>query len=102
MGDGCCSRIEALCSLYPPPTHQLELAWLYNVDDFVKPAFNVLLGAPLKDLSNIHVQQLGLWLYELLSLGNESLDSYHLSIMFQAPALDFENDTSWTGCTNHT
>ena len=79
---------------------RLELSRLYNVDDFVKPAFDVLLGPPLKDLSNIHVQKLGFRLYELLSLGNDSLHSYHLSIAFQDPALDFENDTSWIGCAN--
>jgi hypothetical protein len=96
------SAIEALRSLYLPPTRRLELARLYSVDEFVKPAFDVLLGAPLKDLSNLHVQQLGFRFYELLSLGNESLHNYHLSIAFQAPALDFANDTSWTGCANHT
>ena len=92
------SAIKALCSLYLPLTHRLELARLYHVDEFVKPAFNLLLGALLRDLSAIHIQQLGFWLYEL---GNESLYNYHLSIAFQAPDLDFKDDISWKGCASH-
>ena len=95
------SAIEALRSLYLPPTRRLELARLYHVDEFVKPAFNLLLGAPLRDLSAIHIQQLGFRLYELLTLGNESLHNYHLLIAFQAPDLDFEDNISWKGCTSH-
>jgi hypothetical protein len=95
------SAIEAVRSLYLPPTRRLELARLYHVDEFVKPAFNLLFGAPLRDLSAIHIQQLGFRLYELLALGNESLHNYHLSIAFQAPDLDFEDDISWKGCASH-
>jgi hypothetical protein len=101
MENGAESAIEALRTLYLPPTRHLELARLYHIEAWVDSVFNLLLGEPLKELSDTEQEQLGYDLYKILALANESLHHYHLSIAYQAPDLKFDDDISWEDCSKH-
>jgi hypothetical protein len=65
------SAIKELHGLYLPLTHHIEIARLYNVESWLKPAFRVLLKLQLTDLGAEEVHQIGFALYEILTRGKE-------------------------------
>lgn len=96
------SAIKELHSLYLPPTRRIEIARLYNVESWLKPAFRVLIDVQLTSLEAEQVRQMGFGLYEILARGKERLELYRRSIAFVAPDMSFdEDDLDWGGCTRH-
>lgn len=96
------SAIKELQSLYLPPTRRIEIARLYNIESWLKPAFRVLLDDKLTSLEPEQVRQIGFGLYEILSRGKERLELYRRAIAFVAPEMNFEDDDlDWGGCTRH-
>lgn len=61
------SAIKELHALYLPVTRLIEIARLYNVESWLKPAFRVLLELQLTSLDAEEVQQIGFGLYVILA-----------------------------------
>lgn len=90
--------ITALHGLLLPAPRRLEIARMYSIPDWVRPAVRRLLACPLGDLTDAEMNQIGIKVYSLLVQGRERMEA-EMRWVAQVPP-EMVKDHSWR-CTDN-
>ena len=85
-----------------PATERLQLATYYEIRDWVTPAVQDLLRAPLSSLSNDNLDHINIRLYSIIAKAKEAIEKHRKLIAACPPSLpkdDQDFQTAW--CVSH-
>lgn len=98
IDEGVAYAVHHLENVFMPPSRHIQLARMFSVHDWVRPAIEVMLRSELSTISEDEANNLGVKVYSIIAKAREMLERERKLTAAYPPPITF--DPSWE-CETH-